>query len=55
MPAWLAAQSNRRIRTSGRSCSAACVVFFARDLVAHEEALHGAVAEALRDCREFCV
>jgi hypothetical protein len=30
---WLSNQSSRRFRTSGRSCSLACAVFFARQLV----------------------
>jgi hypothetical protein len=38
-------QTSRRIRMSGRSYSAACAVFFARDGVAGEEAPDRAVAE----------
>lgn len=34
---WLSNQACLRLRTSGRSCSAACPVFFERDLVTLEE------------------
>src|SRR3954462_8977040 len=42
---WLSNQSSRRLRMSGRSCSAACAVFFARDLVAAAEAPERAHAD----------
>src|SRR5918994_5814679 len=35
---WSSNQASRRFRTSGRSCSEACAVFFARDLVTAAEA-----------------
>src|SRR3712207_452848 len=35
---WPSNQALRRLRRSGRSCSAACAVFFARDLVAAAKA-----------------
>src|SRR3954452_3701010 len=42
---WLSNQASRRLRMSGRSCSAACAVFFARDLVAAAEAPERAHAD----------
>src|SRR3954470_15579623 len=42
---WPSNQSSRRLRMSGRSCSAACAVFFARDLVAAAEAPERAHAD----------
>jgi hypothetical protein len=42
---WPSNHSSRRFRMSGRSCSAARAVFFARDLVALEEAANRAIAE----------
>jgi hypothetical protein len=35
---WPSNQASRRLRISGLSCSAACAVFFSRDLVAAAEA-----------------
>src|SRR5215212_7662787 len=35
---WPSNHASRRLRISGRSCSAACAVFFARDLVPEAEA-----------------
>jgi hypothetical protein len=35
---WPSNQASRRLRMSGRSCSAACAVFFTRDLVPAAEA-----------------
>jgi hypothetical protein len=37
---WPSNQCRRCLRTSGWSCSIACPVFFARDPVMHEEAMH---------------
>lgn len=55
---WASNQASRRFRTSGRSCSPACPVFFARGPVAEEEAADRAVAETMAPLRqrraEFC-
>src|SRR5215204_4437475 len=42
---WLSRQASRRFKTSGRSCSVAWAVFFARDLMALEEAADHAIAK----------
>lgn len=45
-------QASRRFRISGRSCSLACAVFFARDPAAREEALQRPVAEGMAVARQ---
>jgi hypothetical protein len=42
---WPSNQASRRLRISGLSCSAACAVFFSRDLVAAAEAPERAHAD----------
>lgn len=42
---WPSNQASRRLRTSGRSCSAACAVFFHRDPASLEEAPQAAIPD----------
>src|SRR5271166_4166233 len=42
---WFSNQASRRLRTSVRCCSAACAVFFERDVMAVKEAPNRADAE----------
>src|SRR3954469_2076817 len=42
---WPSNQSRRCFRTSGRSCSEACAVFFTRQVMAHKEAPQRSVTE----------
>src|SRR5579863_9550515 len=46
-------QADRRLRTSGRSCSAACAVFFARQPTPAEEAPQRTVTEVQAVTGEF--
>lgn len=55
-PGWrstcLSNQVWRWVRVSGRSCSVACAVFFARQRMAREEVLQGAVTETMASIQQ---